>query len=77
MHLAQDFRRQARVCARLADDCDDPRLADRLRAMASDLLAKAEELKDAKPVRHLTTMRSLAETSRRALSTNASINTKR
>jgi hypothetical protein len=30
----------------LADDCDDPRLAERLRAMASDLLAKAEELKE-------------------------------
>jgi hypothetical protein len=25
MLLAQDFRRQALVCARLADDCDDPR----------------------------------------------------
>jgi hypothetical protein len=46
MLLAQDFRRQAHVCERLADDCDDPRLAERLRAMASDLLAKAEELKE-------------------------------
>jgi hypothetical protein len=46
MLLAQDFRRQAYVCARLADDCDDPRLAGRLRAMASDLLAKAEDLKE-------------------------------
>jgi hypothetical protein len=46
MLLAQDFQRQAHVCARLADDCDDPRLAERLRAMAFDLLAKAEELKD-------------------------------
>ena len=46
MLLAQDFRRQALVCARLADDCDDPRLAERLRAMASDLLAKAEDLKE-------------------------------
>ena len=46
MLLAQDFRRQALVCARLADDCDDPRLAKRLRAMASDLLAKAENLKN-------------------------------
>ena len=46
MLLAQDFRRQAHVCARLADDCDDPRLAERLRAMASDLLAKAEDLKE-------------------------------
>ena len=46
MLLPQDFRRQAHVCARLADDCDDPRLAERLRAMASDLLAKAEDLKE-------------------------------
>jgi hypothetical protein len=46
MFLAQDFRRQAHVCARLADDCDDLRLAERLRAMASDLLAKAEDLKE-------------------------------
>ena len=46
MLLAQDFQRQALVCARLADDCDDPRLAERLRAMASDFMAKAEELKE-------------------------------
>ena len=46
MLLAQDFRRQAHVCARLADDCDDPHLAERLTAMASDLLGKAEYLKE-------------------------------
>jgi hypothetical protein len=46
MLLAQDLRRQAHVCARLADDCDDQRLAERLRAMASNLLAKAEDLKE-------------------------------
>jgi hypothetical protein len=46
MLLAQDFRRQAQVCVRLADDCDDPRLAERLTAMASNLLAKAEDLKE-------------------------------
>ena len=46
MLLAEDFRLQAHVCARLADDCDDPRLAERLRAMASDLLAKAEDLNE-------------------------------
>jgi hypothetical protein len=45
MLLAQDFRRQAHVCAQLADDCDDLRLAERLRAMASDLLAEAENLR--------------------------------
>jgi hypothetical protein len=46
MLLAQDFQRQAHVCARLVDDCDDPRLAERLRVMASDLLAKGEDLKE-------------------------------
>ena len=43
MLLAMDFRRQARVCARLAEECDDFRLAERLRRMASDLLAKADD----------------------------------
>ena len=43
MLLAVDFRRQARVCARLAEDCDDRRLAERLIAMASDLLEKADD----------------------------------
>ncbi len=46
MLLAMDFRRQARVCARLAEDCDDRRLAERLEAMASDLLAKADDLEE-------------------------------
>ena len=46
MLLAQDFRRQAHVCVRLADDRDDPRLAERLRAMASDLLAKADDFEE-------------------------------
>ena len=43
---AMDFRRQARVCARLAEECDDPHLADRLKAMASDLLAKADGMEE-------------------------------
>jgi hypothetical protein len=43
MLLAMDFRRQARVCARLAEECDDRRLAERLKKMASDLLAKADD----------------------------------
>lgn len=38
------LRRQAQVCARLAEDCDDPRLAERFRLMASDLAAKADAL---------------------------------
>jgi hypothetical protein len=46
MVLALDFRRQARVCARLAEDCDDLRLADRLRRMARDLLAKADDFEE-------------------------------
>ena len=46
MVLAVDFRRQARVCARLAEDCDDKRLAERLKTMASDLLAKADDFEE-------------------------------
>ena len=46
MLLAMDFRRQARVCSRLAEDCDDRRLAERLKAMASDLLAKADDFEE-------------------------------
>jgi hypothetical protein len=41
-----DFRRQARVCARLAEECDDLRLAERLRRMASDLLEKADDFEE-------------------------------
>jgi hypothetical protein len=44
--LGIDFRHQARVCARLAEDCDDRCLAERLDAMASDLLAKADDLEE-------------------------------
>lgn len=39
-----DLRRQARVCARLAEDCEDQYLAERLRLMAEDLAAKAAEM---------------------------------
>jgi hypothetical protein len=46
MLLAMDFRRQARVCARLAEECDDLRLAERLRRMASDLLEKADDFEE-------------------------------
>ncbi len=46
MLLAMDFRRQARVCARLAEECDDVRLAERLRRMASDLLEKADDFEE-------------------------------
>jgi hypothetical protein len=44
MVLATDLRQQARVCARLAEDCGgDEHLAERLKAMARDLVAKADE----------------------------------
>jgi hypothetical protein len=43
---SMDFRRQARVCARLAEECDGRRLAERLRRMASDLLAKADDFEE-------------------------------
>ena len=43
---AVDFQRQARVCARLAEDCDDKRLAERLKTMASELLAKADDFEE-------------------------------
>jgi len=46
MLLGVDFRRQARVCERLAEDCDDRRLAERLKKMASDLLAKADDFEE-------------------------------
>jgi hypothetical protein len=46
MLLAMDFRRQARVCVSLADECEDPHLADRLRDMATNLVAKADDLED-------------------------------
>jgi hypothetical protein len=54
MLLPKDFRRQARVCARLAEECDDRRLAERLKTMASDLLAKADEIEElpSERVRH-------------------------
>jgi len=44
MMFEANLRRQARVCAQLAEDCDDPYLAERFKLMASDLAAKADEL---------------------------------
>ena len=46
MVLAMDFRRQARGCARLAEDCEDRQLAERFRKMAADLLAKADDFEE-------------------------------
>jgi hypothetical protein len=44
--FAGDLRRQARVCARLAEDCEDQHLAERLNAMAVDLAAKADDIEE-------------------------------
>jgi hypothetical protein len=41
MALAMDFRLQAQVCARLAEDCQGQRLTARFKKMAMELLAKA------------------------------------
>jgi hypothetical protein len=46
MVLEPDLRRQARVCARLAEECDDPYLAKRLKLMGEDMLAKADEIQE-------------------------------
>ena len=43
MVLAMDFQRQAQVCARLAEGCEDQCLAERFRKMVTDLLAKADD----------------------------------
>ena len=51
MVLAMDFRRQAQVCARLAEDCEDRRLAERFRKMAADLLAKADDFEELQSTR--------------------------
>jgi hypothetical protein len=51
MIFAGDWRRQARVCARLAEDCEDQHLAERLKLMAADLDAKADEVEDAPTAR--------------------------
>jgi hypothetical protein len=46
MALAMDFRRHALGCARLAEDCDDRRLADLFRKRAADLLSKADDIEE-------------------------------
>ena len=49
-----ELRRQARVCVRLAEDYEDRHLAERLRLMATDLVAKADEIEElpSERVRH-------------------------
>jgi hypothetical protein len=46
MIFGANFRRQARVCLRLSESCDDQHLAERLKAMAADLLSKADETEE-------------------------------
>ena len=46
MIFGTHFRRQALVCLRLAETCDDQHLAERLKAMAADLFSKASETED-------------------------------
>jgi hypothetical protein len=41
MVLAMDFRRQAQVCSRLAEDCQDQRLAECFRKMANDFTGQS------------------------------------
>ncbi len=60
MVLAIDFRRQARVCARLAEECEDQHLAERLRLMAADLAAKADDIEELPTERLRRTMSLLA-----------------
>ena len=55
MVRAMDFRRQAQVCVRLAEDCGERYLAERFRKMATDLLAKADDFDDlpSERIKHL------------------------
>jgi hypothetical protein len=46
MIFGADARRHAAVCSRLAEECEDKHLAERLRDMASNLRAKADELEE-------------------------------
>jgi hypothetical protein len=46
MIFGADARRQAAVCARLAEECEDQLLAEWFKAMASSLLAKADEFEE-------------------------------
>ena len=55
MILATEFRCQAQVCARLAEHCDDRRLAERFKKMATDLLAKADDFEELPSERELGT----------------------
>ena len=47
--FGMNWRREARVCLRLAETCDNQPLAERLKAMAEDLVSKAEYAEDMAP----------------------------
>jgi hypothetical protein len=44
--FAGGWRRQARICARLAEDREDQHLAERLKLMADNLPAKSDEVEE-------------------------------
>jgi hypothetical protein len=46
MIFGANFRRQAHFCLRLAENCNDQHLAERLKAMAADLFSKAVETEE-------------------------------
>jgi len=46
MIFGAHFRRQALVCLRLAEGCEDQHLAERLKAMAADLFSKASQTEE-------------------------------
>ena len=46
MFLGPNLRHQAGVCVCLADECQDEYLAERLKQMASNLKAKADEIEE-------------------------------
>jgi hypothetical protein len=52
MFLAVDLRRQARMCTRLPDNSEDHHLAGRLKAMAFDHVANADDF-EGLPSEHL------------------------
>jgi len=41
MLISEDYRQLAERCLRLASECSDPLMADALRALATDYLARA------------------------------------
>jgi hypothetical protein len=42
MLISEDYRQLAERCLRLASECYEPRVADALRALAVDYLARAD-----------------------------------